>query len=309
MDEGSPRARPAAVLLVFALLALQVVARYRWGFLEEKHWQAVHIALGYGVVSGALVLFHGAGVLRRFGRRELFVLGGGAALFLVFWYVGRMDSWSRWWAPLAGDPRGGGPMAPLYGFFYFSGSAFVFRTLLPFGLAFLLFRLRPSDLGLFAPGNPHPPSVRRIWPVYLLLYVAVLPFVLHAAGTAPFLAKYPMCRAMIGPGGEIDAFHFFLYEAAYLLIFVSGESFWRGFLLFGLERSLGLWSLVFMIVPYVTGHFGKPLPETLGALAAGTILAWLALKHRSVWLGVALHYAVALTMDLLAIAAAGYRFT
>lgn len=70
---------------------------------------------------------------------------------------------------------------------------------------------------------------------------------------------------------------------------------------------MGPHALLFALVPYVCGHFGKPLAEALGAIAAGSVLGWLALKHRSVWLGVALHYGVALTMDVLAIARAGLR--
>ena len=56
-------------------------------------------------------------------------------------------------------------------------------------------------------------------------------------------------------------------------------------------------------------HFGKPLPETLGALAAGLTLGFLALKHRSVWYGVAVHYGVALSMDLLAVRGNGFVIT
>ena len=102
-------------------------------------------------------------------------------------------------------------------------------------------------------------------------------------------------------GGVVQLEHLLVHEAFYLLIFVSGEAFWRGFLTFSLERDFGLYALALMIVPYVTAHFGKPLPETLGAIVAGGLLGWLALKHRSIWLGVAVHFAVALTMDLLAI--------
>ena len=40
--------------------------------------------------------------------------------------------------------------------------------------------------------------------------------------------------------------------------------------------------------------------ETLGALVAGTILGYLALRTRSIWPGVLLHGGIALTMDVLA---------
>ena len=41
-------------------------------------------------------------------------------------------------------------------------------------------------------------------------------------------------------------------------------------------------------------------------IAAGCALGFLALRHRSVWWGVALHYGIAVTMDLLSIANNGY---
>jgi membrane protease YdiL (CAAX protease family) len=48
-------------------------------------------------------------------------------------------------------------------------------------------------------------------------------------------------------------------------------------------------------------HFGKPIQETLGAIVAGILLGFMALKTRSIWLGAALHIAVAWTMDGLAV--------
>jgi membrane protease YdiL (CAAX protease family) len=44
-------------------------------------------------------------------------------------------------------------------------------------------------------------------------------------------------------------------------------------------------------------HFGKPLPETVGAILAGILLGILSLKSNLIWLGVLLHFSVALAMD------------
>ncbi|MCB9731605.1 MAG: hypothetical protein H6745_03100 [Deltaproteobacteria bacterium] len=271
--------------------------------MPSKDWQAVHILIGYAICAGVLVAFHGTSVLRQLARgRALFVLLGGTGFFLLFWYYGRMDSWDHAWdphVPLDASWR------PLYSFVYFSLCAVFFRLLLPFLGARLALGLPPAALGLSARRNPHPPAVHRVGWVYLALFLGVLPFVVYASGTQPFQDKYPLCHEMISPEGGIALSHFLVYEAFYLLIFVSGESFWRGFLAFGTERDLGLYGLCFMVVPYVTSHFGKPLPETLGAIATGMVLGLLALKHRSVWLGVAIHYAIAVSTDLFVIAQAG----
>jgi membrane protease YdiL (CAAX protease family) len=56
-----------------------------------------------------------------------------------------------------------------------------------------------------------------------------------------------------------------------------------------------------MTVPYCMIHFGKPLPETLGAIFAGLFLGTVSLWTRSIWLGTALHISVAVSMDLAAL--------
>ncbi len=55
-----------------------------------------------------------------------------------------------------------------------------------------------------------------------------------------------------------------------------------------------------MIVPYSMIHFDKPMPEAVAAVVGGTILGWLALRTKSIWGGVLLHIAIALSMDILA---------
>jgi len=48
-------------------------------------------------------------------------------------------------------------------------------------------------------------------------------------------------------------------------------------------------------------HFGKPLPETIGAIFAGIVLGSMSLKSNSIWLGVLLHFSVAISMDFFAV--------
>ena len=56
-----------------------------------------------------------------------------------------------------------------------------------------------------------------------------------------------------------------------------------------------------MTVPYCMIHFGKPMPETFGAIGAGVVLGFMSLKTRSIWLGAMLHVAVAWSMDAAAL--------
>jgi membrane protease YdiL (CAAX protease family) len=305
------RPRLPVFALIVALLALQVVARYRWGFLAEKDWQWAHILIGWGAIAAVLFVFHGRSARAVLTRRVLVVLATTLFGLLVFWYAGRSDSFRRFFPDFMADP---GSILAIAPFIYFALNGFFWRLFVPFTAARFGLGLSPAALGLpLLPSQRQPSGLpraahRALPVIYLGLFLGVLPFVAMVADSPAFLAKYPLSRDMVTADGSIPLLHFITFEAFYFLIFLSGESFWRGFISFGLEKDLGLYGLLVMLVPYVTSHFGKPFSETLGAIAAGLVLGFLALKHRSVWLGVALHYGVALSMDLFAISHHGYTF-
>jgi hypothetical protein len=85
----------------------------------------------------------------------------------------------------------------------------------------------------------------------------------------------------------------------------SPRCFFRGFMLQALRRTMGAYAIFVMVVPYCMIHFGKPMPETLGAIAAGLVLGTLALRTGSIWAGFLIHVSVAWTMDLLALVQTG----
>lgn len=132
---------------------------------------------------------------------------------------------------------------------------------------------------------------------YLLLYLAVLPLVAAAALRQDFLRTYPF-YAFAGRS-LVD---FLCWEAIYALQFVSLEFFFRGFLLHTLKRDLGVHAIFVAVVPYCMIHFSKPLPEALGAIVAGIVLGTMSLRTGSILGGVMVHVAVAVTMDVLALA-------
>ena len=107
-----------------------------------------------------------------------------------------------------------------------------------------------------------------------------------------------MCSSRLANRSSFDLW---AWEGLYAAQFVSLEFFFRGFILNGLRRALGSNAIFVMIVPYCMIHYGKPMPETLGAIGAGLILGTLALRTRSIWGGVLIHISVALTMDVLAL--------
>jgi membrane protease YdiL (CAAX protease family) len=183
-----------------------------------------------------------------------------------------------------------GPLAP---FAWWSLGLVVAWILVPLAWARYL-GFAPRDLGWRWGGLDS-----KLW-LYGALFVPVGLAVTWAATRPSFLATYPMLRP-----DQIVHWSWsvlILYWLLYGLQFVCVEAFFRGYLLFPLERTLGTASIGVMVVPYCMIHFHKPLPEVFGAIVAGLVLGWLALVTRSIWGGVLLHVAVALSMDVAALA-------
>jgi membrane protease YdiL (CAAX protease family) len=157
---------------------------------------------------------------------------------------------------------------------------------IPLALTGLVNRRGPASIGYSLRG-----FLRHVW-VYLGLYLLMVPVVWIASTRPDFQLMYPFVRT-----ARTDLGHFIRWESAYLMQFVALEAFFRGYLLFTLERRMG-WNAIFvMIVPYGMIHFHKPPLEAFGALLAGILLGALALRFRSFWGGALLHGLVALTMD------------
>ena len=136
---------------------------------------------------------------------------------------------------------------------------------------------------------------KHLW-IYAVLFLAILPAVIIAAQTEAFYGTYPFYKL-----ANRSSFDFWAWEFFYVIQFLSLEFFFRGFMLHGLRRSMGSMAVFVMLVSYCMIHYGKPFPETMGAIFAGLILGTLAMRTRSIWGGVLIHAGVAVSMDALAI--------
>lgn len=141
------------------------------------------------------------------------------------------------------------------------------------------------------------------WKLLAACTAVMLPLTFLMSLTSGFAAKYPFLR--IYDGEPYVGQTLLVWELIYFVQFFGLEFFFRGFLVHSLKRSLGLFSIVVMTVPYCMIHFGKPPAETMAAIAAGIFLGWLSYKNGSIWLGLALHCTVAFSMDLFALYAKG----
>jgi membrane protease YdiL (CAAX protease family) len=139
-------------------------------------------------------------------------------------------------------------------------------------------------------------GISRHVPLYLLLALVMLPIVVAVSFLPAFQRYYPFHDYA---GQSLHGL--LLWEGLYAVQFITLEFFYRGFLLFSLERYLGAYAVFVMVIPYCMVHFGKPFVETLAAIPAGVVLGALALRTRSIWPGAALHIAVGWSMDLLSL--------
>ena len=135
---------------------------------------------------------------------------------------------------------------------------------------------------------------------------AMLPLIYVLSLTSGFAAKYPFLH--IYNGEPFIGRTLLVWELIYFVQFFGLEFFFRGFLVHSLKRSLGLYSIFVMTVPYCMIHFSKPAAETLAAIAAGVFLGWLSYKNGSIWLGLLLHCTVAFSMDIMALYNKGLLF-
>ncbi len=188
-----------------------------------------------------------------------------------------------------------GKWARILEFGYWVGWRVVGFFLIPLLVVLLLPGERVRDYGLSTKGLRE-----HMW-VYLALLSIVLPAVIVVSYTPGFRSHYPFPWSTTTLSRPVAGRLFVAWELMYALQFFSLEFFFRGFVLNALRRSMGAYAIFAMVVPYCMIHFGKPLPETLGAIVAGTVLGTLALGTRSIWSGVFIHVSVAWSMDIAAL--------
>jgi membrane protease YdiL (CAAX protease family) len=126
----------------------------------------------------------------------------------------------------------------------------------------------------------------------------MLPLVWMVSYTQQFQQSYPFYKLHY-PNSSMN--HFIAWQCFYFLQFLGLEFFFRGFMVHALKNRFGFYAIFIMMIPYCMIHFGKPWPETLGAIFAGIILGAMSLKSNSIWFGVLLHYSVAISMDLFSL--------
>lgn len=188
----------------------------------------------------------------------------------------------------------------LPGLAWWVGVVTVFYFVGPLLMIKLAWKADPRDFGLRARIEP------GFWKLLAACMAVMLPLVYLMSLTEGFSAKYPFLR--IFNDEPYIGRTLLVWELIYFVQFFGLEFFFRGFLVHSLKRSLGLYSIFVMTVPYCMIHFGKPPAETMAAIAAGIFLGWMSYRNGSIWLGLALHCSVAFSMDVFALFNKGLLF-
>jgi hypothetical protein len=224
--------------------------------------------------------------------RPAWVLVTVAICLVLPRYFGQRQAFADF--PLLARLSSGWPYPELHEHVYWALFKVVNYGLVPFCCIKLVLKRPLRDFGVAWIES------RNSWLTYAAMLMVVMPFVVFASTTQAFLRTYPKCA-----GAADSLTSLVIWELASGLQFFMLECFFRGFFIFSLARYIGSLAIFVMVVPYAMIHLGKPLAECLGSIVAGIALGTIALRTGSIWGGVAVHCAVAWSMDLLALLRTG----
>ena len=180
------------------------------------------------------------------------------------------------------------PLFDLYSYAWWYLGSGVFLCAVPFLIWRIVWKRRFRDFGARL---GEPTEARAVLPVSAVMIAAAV-----AVSFVPdFQNKYPLLKE-----ARTRLELFLVYELLYGVYFFMWEFFFRGWMLRSLKRDFGAGSIWIQTIPFAVMHFGKPLPETLGAVPAGLFLGWVSYQSGSFLYGWLLHWAVAFFMDVSA---------
>ena len=213
-------------------------------------------------------------------RKTTLILLTSTVLMLVWSYYASPQFLAGRFTAGVGDGRVAGAIGNFVG-------CFVLLGVVPALVIRLVLRERLADYGV-GWGMPW-----RTWSAAAAL-LPVFVLVAYIARTdASLLSKFPINHR----AGESAAM-FALHAATYLLFYVGWEFHFRGYLLFGLQPSIGAVNAVLVqTMASALLHIGSPAVETFGAILAGVLWGVLALWTRSLVPSLVQHFLLGIAVD------------
>lgn len=203
---------------------------------------------------------------------------------LTTWkYFGTQAFYLKHLAPswvLFNDPQ---RTAELYTFF----CAFMLLGVLPLAVIRFVFREKLSSYGLQI-GD---------WRFGLKAFLVLAPVFVMASyfsSDGPgFRAEYPLFK-----GASTAPSMFLSHAFSYLFFYIGWETYFRGFMQFGLRRSLGDWqSILVQTAVSCMIHIGKPAGEIYGSIIGGLVWGIVAFRARSLVCIILLHWLLGVSLD------------
>lgn len=129
--------------------------------------------------------------------------------------------------------------------------------------------------------------------IFILVMIVLLWFI---TASAEFSLKYPLLTST-----KYSFTTFIIFQLAMFIYLLGWEFTWRGFMLFGLEKKFGLYAVFIQMIPFTILHFGKPFLETIGSIPGAIALGILALRTRSFYYCLFVHFSVMFVIDTISI--------
>jgi membrane protease YdiL (CAAX protease family) len=155
----------------------------------------------------------------------------------------------------------------------------IYYVLVPLAAGWLLFRDKPWDYGI---------RIGRWKPALILTTVclAAMALILYGVSETPEFRSYYHMDAIDWSERLLDgALYYFAWEFLF-----------RGYMLFGLEKSIGKNAIFVQAIPFVLLHFGKPFLETLACIPGGFIFGYVAYRTRSFLPCFIIHFSIYVMM-------------
>jgi len=167
-------------------------------------------------------------------------------------------------------------------------------SIIPILIALLL-KIRFDEIGL------SPENWEKFLPMSLIILSLSMPLVIYASMREDFRSYYPIWN----PG--LPHLSFLVLEGVVLLLMFNTEFFFRGYLLFSLEARSGNMAILIQSIPYTLLHIGKPPLEVPFSFLAGLVFGYLALKYRSIFPGLLVHWGGSAFLDSLIISTSNIK--
>lgn len=213
------------------------------------------------------------------GVRQATVMMGGTLLVVIHRYAGSM--------PFTGADFSGTENFDAIALMFIT--AFVLFGVVPLLAVRFLLRERLDSFGLCV--GDWKAGLKMVAVSYPFIAVALL---LPAAWNPEMREFYPFDKAALYSWEAFTR----LEIARVVLFYTAWEFLFRGFMLFGLEKSTGAWiAIAVQTIPSCLWHIGMPTGEIVSSIAGGFLFGIMAVRTRSIIWPFLLHCMIGITLD------------